>query len=104
MYAVAIWRPLYVPFLCMYAVAIWRLLYVPFVCMYAVAIWWLLYVPFVLCCDVRARLATFCWLAPYTDEILDVNTSTKLPLLLGPKAGCYSDNNNTSKPKINIFM
>jgi hypothetical protein len=28
MYAVAIWRPLYVPFVCMYAVAIWRLLYV----------------------------------------------------------------------------
>ena len=59
----------------MYAVAIWRPLYVPFVCMYAVAIWRLLYVPFVLCCDVRARLATFCWLAPFTHEILDVNTS-----------------------------
>jgi len=29
---------------------------------------------------------------------------TMLPLLLGPKAGCYSDNNNTSKPKINSFM
>ena len=63
----------------MYAVAIWRPLYVPFVCMYAVAIWRLLYVPFVLCCDVRARLATFCWLAPYTDEILDVDTSKRLP-------------------------
>ena len=59
----------------MYAVAIWRPLYVPFACMYAVAIWRLLNVPFVLCSDVRARLATFCWLAPYADKILDVNTS-----------------------------
>jgi len=58
----------------MYAAAIWRPLYVPFVYMYAVAIWRLLYEHFVLCCDVRAWLATFCWLAPYTDEILDFDT------------------------------
>jgi len=25
---------------------------------------------------------------------------TMLPLLLGPKAGCYNDNNNPSKTKI----
>jgi hypothetical protein len=29
---------------------------------------------------------------------------TILPLLLGPKAGCYNDNNNPSKPKVTFFM
>jgi hypothetical protein len=77
LYAVAIWRLLYVPrvFCCdvmthLYAVAIWRLLYVSrvFCCdvmtrLYAVAIWRLLYASLVVCCDVMARLLTLFLLA-----------------------------------------
>jgi len=39
-----------------------------------------------------------------TDTARQYIIKTMLPLLLGPKAGCYSDNNNPSKWKINIFM
>jgi len=39
-----------------------------------------------------------------TDTARQYIVKTMLPLLLGPKAGCYSDNNNPSEWKINIIM